>query len=73
MMMISVGMENVPDIVFLFKNSSALFIDAEIKNFSKSFMPDEEAFSLRKQTCLNVHEKFITAGNFLFPNGLEKF
>ena len=63
---IAVGMENVLDLIFHFKNSAALFIDLEIKNFSKSFMSDEDVVSLRRETYLNVHEKFITSGRSPF-------
>ena len=58
---IAVGMEDVLDLIFHFKNSSELFIDPEIKDFSKGLMSDEEVINLRKNIYLNVHEAFITS------------
>ncbi|MCH6579052.1 MAG: PLP-dependent transferase [Nitrospinae bacterium] len=58
---IAVGMEDVLDLIFHFKNSAELFIDPEINNFSKGFMSDEEVVNLRKETYLNIHERYIAS------------
>ncbi len=63
---IAVGMEDVLDLIFHFKNSAELIIDPEIKNFSKGFMSDEEVIDLRKEIYLNVHEEFINSKRSAF-------